>query len=72
MYSYIKGILADCKSGRHTDSTHRMHPDGSVVEFVVDSKSLDKSIKNTGDVSHVNGWDSKVVSIKVYDKVEEF
>lgn len=68
----IKGILADCKSNRHTDSTNRIHPDGSVVEFVVDTKSLDRTAKRMGDISYVNGWNSKVVNIKVYDKVENF
>lgn len=68
----IKGILADCKADKDTDSTNRMHPDGSVVEFVVDTSALDITAKRMGDISYINGWDSKVVNIKVYDKVEEF
>lgn len=68
----IKGILADCKADKHTDSTNRMHPDGSVVEFVVDTKSLDSTAKRMGDISYVNGWNSRVVNIKVYDKAEKF
>ena len=68
----IYGILADCKADKHTDPTNRINPNGSVVEFVVDTKALDKTAKIMGDISYVNGWDSKVVNIKVYDTVEEF
>lgn len=68
----IKGILADCKDDKHTDSTNRINPNGSVVEFVVDTDALDKTAKKTGDISYVNGWNSKIINIKVYDKVEEF
>lgn len=68
----IKGILADCKDDKHTDSTNRINPNGSVVEFVVDTDALDKTAKKTGDISYVNEWNSKIVNIKVYDKVEEF
>lgn len=68
----IKGVLADCKADKDTDSTNKMHPDGSVVEFVVDVNVLDNTAKKMGDISYINGWDSKVVNIKVYDKIEEF
>lgn len=68
----INGILADCKSDEHTDETNRIHFDGSVVEFVVDIDLLDETAKMTGDISWVNGWDSKVVNITVYDVIEEF
>ena len=68
----IKGILADCKDNAHTDSTNRINPNGSVVEFVVDANALDSTAKIMGDISYVDDWNSKVVNIKVYDKVEEF
>ena len=68
----IQGILADCKSNKHTDATNRICFDGSVVEFVVDTKTLDKTAKKMGDISYLNNWNSKVNSIKVYDKVEVF
>lgn len=68
----IQGILADCKDDDHTDSTNRINPNGSVVEFVVDIEVLDDNAKILGDISCVNGWDSKIVNIKVYDFVEEF
>lgn len=68
----IKGILADCKADKHTDSTNRINPNGSVVEFVVDTKVLDKTAKIMGDISYINNWNSKVVNIKVFDIVEKF
>lgn len=68
----IKGILGDCKSDAHTINNNTMHPDGSVVELIVDTDSLDSTVRKMGDVSYVNGWDSKVVNIKVYDKVKDF
>lgn len=68
----IKGILADCKADIHTDSTNRINPNGSVVEFVVDVNTLDSTAKKMGDISYINGWNSKVVNIRVYDIVENF
>ena len=68
----IQGIVADCKDDAHTDSTNRINPNGSVVEFVVDTEMLDDTAKIMGDISYVNDWNSKVVNIKVYDIVEEF
>jgi hypothetical protein len=68
----IPAILADCKADIHTDETNRMNPNGSVIEFVVETNSLYNKARIMGDISYVNGWDSKVVNIKVYDKVEKF
>lgn len=68
----IQGILADCKADAHTDSTNRINSNGSVVEFVVDTKTLNRKAKLMGDISYVNGWNSKVINIKVYDTVEKF
>lgn len=68
----IKAILADCKDDAHTDATNRINPNGSVVEFIVDTPALDYIAKTMGDISYVDDWNSKVVNIKVYDKVEEY
>jgi hypothetical protein len=68
----IKGVLADCKADIHTDSTNRINPNGSVVEFIVDTNTLDNTAKKMGDISYVNGWNSKIVNIRVYDTVEKF
>lgn len=69
----IYGILADCKANKHTDSTNRIHKeDSSVVEFVVDTNVLNSTVLKTGDVSYMNDWNSKVVNVRVYDKIEIF
>lgn len=68
----IKGILADCKSDKHTDSTNRINPNGSVVEFVVETESLERMPRIMGDISYANNWNSKVVNIKVYNKIKDF
>lgn len=68
----IKAILGDQKADKDTDSTNRMHPDGSAVEFLVDKYSLSGKIKRSGNVSSVNNWNSSIDYIKIYDKVEEF
>lgn len=69
----INAILADCKDNNHTDATNRIHKeDSSVVEFVIDKDVMDNEVLTKGDVSHINNWDSKVVNIRVYNKVEDF
>ena len=68
----IKAILADCKADIHTDKTNRINPNGSVIEFVVDTNLLDSTAKRMGDISYVNGWNSKVINIRVYNKIEKF
>jgi hypothetical protein len=57
---------------KDTINNNRMHPDGSVLELVVDTKSLDNTARRMGDCSYVNGWNSKVINIKVYDKIYDF
>lgn len=69
----INAILADCKDNEHTDETNRIHKeDSSVVEFVIDKDVMNNKVLTRGDVSYINDWDSKVVNIRVYNKVEDF
>lgn len=63
----IPCILADCKSDRHTDKTKRVTFDGSLAEFVVDGKALEKRIWKSGDVSSADpSWDSPVKTVRIY------
>lgn len=65
----IPCILADCKSDRHTDKTKRVTFDGSLAEFVVDGKALEKRIWKSGDVSSADtSWDSPVKTVRIYKK----
>lgn len=66
----FKAIVGDIKADIHTDSENIQHNvDGSVVEFLVDSKKLDKIIKAMGDCSYseTNDFKGDIVSITVYE-----
>ncbi len=53
-------IVGDIKDDKHTDSTNRQHKvDKSVIEFIVDLKKLDNTIKKMGDCSYSNMNDFK-------------
>lgn len=61
----FKAIMSDIKQDRHTDSTHRYVPkNGNVVEFVVDTRSMDKYAKRMGSMSVINGFGGNVVKIE--------
>lgn len=65
----IECILGDQKSDRHTDAAHIAHrSDGSIVEFIIDSKATDFGVRLTGNISNLHeSWKSPVVKIVVYD-----
>ena len=51
----FKVIVADIKDDKHTDETNRQHrKDGSVIEFVVDTKKLPELVRKMGDISYMN------------------
>ena len=51
----FKAIVADIKDDKHTDETNRQHrKDGSVIEFVVDTKKLPELVRKMGDISYMN------------------
>lgn len=51
----FKAIVADIKDDKHTDETNRQHKkDGSVIEFVVDTKKLPEVVRKMGDISYMN------------------
>ena len=66
----IPCIVGDIKSPKHTDSTNMVtSANGCVSEFIIDSKTLHKSIKRSGDVSSCNeNWSGCVRAIVVYSK----
>ena len=69
----IPCILGDQKSDNHTDALHIAHPDGSIVEFIIDknvisSKVYNKEHTGSGNVSDCYAeWRSPVVQVIVYD-----
>lgn len=65
----IPCILAECKSDAHTDATHRQNPNGSVVEFIVRTQSLSRTVRRMGDCSYAKeDWGGNVASIIVYEE----
>lgn len=63
----IKCLLADCKANAHTDVTNRQNPNGSITEFIVDSKRLSKKVKQMGDISYCNTkWLGEIKEIRIY------
>ena len=64
----MKCILADQKADRDTVNNHRIHKDGSVVEFVVNTQKLPRKARYvTGDVSYAGKqFRGKIVEIRVY------
>ena len=64
----LKCITADSKDDSDTVNNHRVHKDGSVVEFVVKSSALNKKARYTwGDISYAGKqFRGKIVKIKVY------
>lgn len=63
----IQCILGDVKNDKHTDSTNRQNPNGSVIEFIVDVNILNSVVKQQGDISYVNeDFEGEIDSIYVY------
>lgn len=63
----LKCITADSKADNDTVNGHRIHKDGSVVEFIVKTKYLSKKVKLMGDVSYAGKkFNGKITKIKIY------
>lgn len=65
----LECILADCKANEDTNADNRIHKiDKSLVEFIVDKGKINHKVSHIyGDISYAkDGWNSKVVSIKIY------
>ena len=64
----LKCITADSKSDKDTINNHRVHKDGSIVEFVVKSSALNKKARYTwGNISYAGKqFRGKIVEIRVY------
>lgn len=67
----IPCIMGDGKADIHTDKNNiytNVNSTYCCSEFIVDRNKLDSKAKKTGNVSCLNGWDSPVVEMKVYNK----
>lgn len=66
----ISCVVSDIKQDIHTESNNMVtRANNCVSEFLIDPKTLHKSIKKTGDVSSCNEfWKENVRVVVVYDK----
>lgn len=63
----LKCILADQKSNKDTVKNHKVHKDGSIVEFVVSINSISKKAKYMGDISYAfKKFRGRITRIRVY------
>ena len=63
----LKCITADSKDDSDTVNNHRVHKDGSVVEFVVNTNSLSQKTRLMGDISYAGKqFKGKIIKIKIY------
>lgn len=63
----IPCIVGDIKADIHTDDTNMLGGHGDVIEFIVDSKVMDKTAKKMGDCSYIPGLKGKVVKVEVFE-----
>lgn len=66
----ISIIVSDIKDNKDTKSNNIVtYSNGCVSEFIIDTKALNINSKKSGDISSCKKeWDSKVVTIKIYNK----
>lgn len=64
----IPCVLADVKADAHTDKLHQYTvANGSIVEFVVNTKTLINNIGRTGNVSSLGGiFEGEIACIRIY------
>ena len=65
--STLHCILGECKRNRDTDYTNRQNPNGSVVEFIVNTSSMPTMVRKMGDCSYGSqSMTGEIQSIIVY------
>ena len=63
----VNCIVGDCKADKHTDSSNRQNPNGSVVEFIVCTDNLSDEVRLRGDCSYADeNLMGEISSIRVY------
>ncbi len=63
----LRCITADSKADKDTVKNHKIHKDGSIVEFIVKTSYLSKKVKTMGDVSYAGKkFRGKITQIKIY------
>jgi hypothetical protein len=61
-------VVGDFKANRHTDSKNQYYDTGNgkknVVEFVVDTRELNRKARRMGDISYISGFEGNIKSIE--------
>ena len=66
--STLHCILGECKRNRDTDYTNRQNPNGSVVEFIVNTSSMPSMVRKMGNCSYAcEEMKGEIKSIIVYE-----
>ena len=65
------GVLADCKADKHTNSTNQYGRNKDIVEFLVDTRRLNKSVRYHGTANVYMPLNGSVAKIERIDFVEE-
>ena len=67
----IKCVLGDVKADCHTDSSNIFTTQNNCMsEFIVDTKYLNETVKQQGNVSYLptEDWNSPVALVRIYDE----
>ncbi len=64
-------VLCDQKSDYDTDSTHTFGRNNDIVEFIVDTRQLNRDVKVMGSANVYMPLNGKIVSVERIDFVEE-
>lgn len=70
----FEAIVGDIKDNRHTDNKNQKHKvDGSVIEFIVDTKNMDNLCKKMGNMSYATNANlmGDIVSIEILGNINE-
>lgn len=65
------GILADQKDDKHTNSTNQYAANKDVVEFLVDTRYLNKSVRRMGSANVYMPLNGRIAKIERIDFIED-
>ena len=63
------GALADCKANIHTNSTNQYAGHKDVVEFLVDTRALNRTVRRMGNANYYEPLKGKIAKIERLDFV---
>ena len=64
-------VVGDTKNNKDTDSRNIQAKNGNIVEFIVDTRQMNRGVKKSGTISTIDGFGGGVKQVLVYDDVAE-